>query len=283
MRFLLTMLLVFVAYHRMPAQQLESQPTDDETGCSSIVGKVEHPEALTDCCRFVVSLRQHLPNVICDQSTARYTRARPDSLRLYLQDRVTAHVIYEDGREGHSDIKIDGQPQDKQLSEVKGQYSFGEFGTDLIFVFDGGNHPNFRFLRTAKLEKQSAFVFDAIVSGGNNHGWVLQSNKLTTYPEFRAEIWLDQTTHNLLRFKVMPLPDPDFPVSNIELDTRYENIQLGDGTEFVLPVKSESSSCLWNYPKRTMAFCNYSLMTFKNCHKFRAKSRIITDGVDGSN
>ena len=273
-------LLVLCSFSVAVCQQPDQPAKDASTFCDTVGQNIQHPEALADACRFVVSLRRNLPNVVCDQTTKRYVRPTPGIFEEKPKDTVTAHVIYEDGRERYSDVTIDGVPQPKKLNELEGQYSVGEFGTDLIFTFTAENHPSYRFLRNDSLSHHHVFVYEAKVARENNHGWVLQSNGRSTYPEFLAELWIDQTSHQILRFDLTPVPDADFPVSNVQLRTEYQNLPLGDGTDFVLPIKSESSSCLWTTPKRHIAFCNYNLLAFKNCHKFRAKSRIVTDGED---
>jgi len=277
--------LILFAHGQQPnpsAVASDSPTTSNDSFCDSIGKDIQHPEALTDACRFVLSLRNNLPNVICDQTTSRYVRPSPERFGEKLQDTVTAHVIYEDGRERYSDVRINGVVESKKLSEVEGQYSYGEFGTDLIFAFRAENHPVYRFLRKERFEHHHALVYEAKVSRENNNGWVIQANGHSTYPEFQAELWLDETSHQVLRFDLTPIPESDFPLSHVELLTQYESLALGDGTEFVLPVKSESTSCLWNGSKHRLAFCNYSILVFKDCHKFRAKSRILTDQDPGS-
>lgn len=238
---------------------------------------VPHPEALADACRFALSLRRQLPNVVCDQTTYRYIRPSPMGFGDKLQDRVTAHVIYEDGHERYSDIKINGAPLTAKIDDLKGQFTVGEYGTDLIFAFNPDNHPSYRFLRQDRVHSHHAFVYEAEVSQQNNHSWGVQANQQKTYPDFVARLWLDQKTHQILRVQVVPVAEKQFPISEMSIRTDYQDLSLGDGTSFVLPTKSESGSCLWDPPKTHVIFCSSNTLEFKNCHKFRARSRIVTD------
>jgi hypothetical protein len=107
-------------------------------------------------------------------------------------------------------------------------------------------------------------------------------NDQVSFPEVVADIWVDRVSHNIVRFDLKPIPSKDFPVSDAELQTEYEDLPLGDGTHFILPTESTSNSCFWNEAKHRIAFCDDNLLQFKNCHKFGTSSRILTDGVTDS-
>lgn len=282
MRFSLAALFLLL----MPAarcQQPPSQPSVDTADfCNSIGQNLEHPEALADACRFVLSLRRKLPNVVCDQTTSRFVRPSPGYYGRRMKDELTAHVIYEDGRLRYTDVRINGKPETVENPARQGQYTKGEFGTDLIFAFLEENRAAYRFLRKDSHAHHHVFVYEAKVLRENNHGWVLGTNGRDTYPEFVAEISVDQITHRIVRFDLKATPASDFPLSDVRLSTDYEDLPLGDGTYFVLPVESESNSCLWNMDRKRIAFCNDNVLRFKNCHKFGASSRIVTDGVGDS-
>lgn len=255
----------------------ESDQLADPSSCDATVNGVEHADALADACRFALSLRQKLPNVICDQKTSRYNRPDGNLYREKLQDVITAEVIYEDGYERYSDVKVNGKAAAQDANNFVGQYTKGEFGSDLIFAFSPQNHPSYKFLRKDHVSGHKAFVFAAVVARENNHGWSIGANSRRTYPQFEAEIWLDQVSHELLREVIKPVPEPRFPVSNAKVRTDYQLLPLGDGSSFVLPVKSESESCLWDDEKRYIMFCSSNVLVFQNCHKFGVKSRIVTD------
>jgi hypothetical protein len=281
MRFLLAAFLFLLPPAAFCQQSPSQAQVDRGAYCNSISQKLEHPEALADACRFALSLRQRLPNVICDQATYRYVRPSWEFYGRRMKDELTAHVIYEDGSERYSGLKINGKPESIENSALQGQYTRGEFGTDLIFAFGPENHVIYRFLRTDSHAHHRVFVYEAKVPRENNHGWLLGANGRNTYPEFLAKIWVDQSSHHMVRFELNATPESDFPLSDVRLSTNYEDLPLGDGTKFVLPVESESNSCMWNVPGRHIAFCSDNVLRFKNCHKFGASSRILTDGVNG--
>lgn len=255
--------------------QDRKQSSDPADPCDAMVAGVEHGDALADACRFALSLRHKLPNVICDQKTSRYRRGPNYPQRL--EDVVTAHVIYEDGMERYSDVKVDGEIASEEDAKVFGEYTTGEFGSDLVFAFWPANHASYTFVRKDRIGSHKVLVYAAKVTHENNHGWKMDSGNQQSYPEFNATIWLDRDTHQVVRLDVVPVPEKEFPIFNPYIRTEYKLMSLGDGTSFVLPVQSQSGSCLWNNDRRHLAFCNVNVLSFNNCHKFSAKSHIITD------
>ncbi|HVZ17039.1 MAG TPA: hypothetical protein VG897_07975, partial [Terriglobales bacterium] len=64
---------------------------------------------------------------------------------------------------------------------------------------------------------------------------------------------------------------PESYLMRFNKNISYEEMPLGDGSRFVLPTKSDSEIC------PAGGHCSRSLITFRNCHKFAAKSRILAD------
>src|SRR6185369_12999985 len=238
---------------------------------------VEHPDALRDVCNFARNLRSKLPNFVCNQTTCRYIHKGNTRFSKKPTDVVTAHVIFEDAREHYTDIKLNGKPQAMKMDELDGQHTEGEYGSDLIFAFSPAGQPSYKFLREETVASRLAFVYQVRVSGETNDGWTLNANGIQTNPEFLAEISVDQHSHQLLRFFLTPKPYSGFPLQDVSLLTEYERLSLGDGTEFVLPIRSQASSCLRPSFFQKEVLCHRNVLEFKDCHKFRAKSRVLTD------
>jgi hypothetical protein len=73
-----------------------------------------------------------IPNFICEQATARYQR---DS--NVPSDVLTSLLRYEDGKESHSEIKLNGKPAPPEVMDLLlGLWSTGEFGGNLRSIFD---------------------------------------------------------------------------------------------------------------------------------------------------
>src|SRR5262245_22305123 len=73
---------------------------------------------------------ENLPDYTCEQRTLRYdANSRP--LEWKLRDRVTADVVYVQGRENYVNIKVNNKPLKKGSPMDSGTWSYGEYGTIL--------------------------------------------------------------------------------------------------------------------------------------------------------
>jgi hypothetical protein len=85
--------------------------------CKWLPSDISHSEALHGVCEYAISLPQKMPNFICDQETSRYWG---DS--KVPRDLITALVRYEDGTESYAEIKLNGKPAPRAISEAPGQW-----------------------------------------------------------------------------------------------------------------------------------------------------------------
>jgi hypothetical protein len=104
--------------------------------CGWLPSNIGNRDTLRGVCEFAMSLRQTLPNFLCDEETSRYWGDESTA-----RDLITAIVRYEDGTESHSDLKVNGKAPPKSFAEAPGLRSTGEFGGDLRAIFDPRNHP----------------------------------------------------------------------------------------------------------------------------------------------
>jgi hypothetical protein len=63
-----------------------------------------------------------------------------------------------------------------------------------------------------------------------------------------------------------------FPITRVTTTIDYADVALGDGSDFVLPAKSEVETC--SVDERNE--CAHNIVVFANWHKFGAKSRIVS-------
>jgi len=61
----------------------------------------------------------------------------------------------------------------------------------------------------------------------------------------------------------------DFPLRSANVEIDYEDVAFGDGTSFVLPVKSVVNAVNRNGNR------NRNVLEFYNCHKFRATAHMM--------
>jgi len=63
-----------------------------------------------------------------------------------------------------------------------------------------------------------------------------------------------------------------FPITRAKTVIDYADVPLGDGSTFILPSKSEVETCSGAEGSE----CAHNVVRFRNWHKFRAKTRILS-------
>jgi len=235
--------------------------------CQWLRADIPHAESLHGVCEYAVSLPQRMPNFICDQQTSRF---RGDS--KVPRDLITALVRYEDGNESYSEIKLNGLPAPSATTDSPGQWSTGEFGSNLRAIFDPHNRALFEFSGVNTLNGHAAWVFTYQIAKQIDPLWRLRTEDRVIAPPYGGELWVDQKTGNLLRFRSVATDIPkDFPTQSADLLTDYENIAFADGSSFPLPVAASIATRQLGEESRR------NVLQFRNCHKFRAKTRMLLD------
>ncbi len=239
-------------------------------------GKAEAP-ALQAACEFSLSLRSKLPDVICDQATRRY---QEDLLgNVIQQDLITAKVRYSGGQEQYSQIALDGKPVESRILQSSGTWSEGEFATGLRTIFLPQSSAEFKFSKQERLRSREVLVFEFKVDRRNNRSWYIKASGPSTFPGYRGRIWIDKTTSQLVRFeRKMTEVENDFPIQQVSTTIDYADVDLADGTKFVLPVQAANLTC----PTVASSDCWHSQLTFRHWQKFAVRARILTSDDAGA-
>lgn len=235
--------------------------------CKWLPTGIAHADALQGVCNYAISLPQKMPNFICEQATSRYLG---DSKTP--RDLITALVRYEDGNESYSEIKVNGRPAPEAIAGGPGQWSSGEFGSNLRAVFDVQNQPLFEFAGENVADGAAVWVFRYQIVKQNDPLWRLRSDDEVIAPPYGGELWVEQKTGDVRRFGIVAgkIP-PEFPTQSAALETFYDRVAFPDGTGFLLPVGATVATReRGEQPKRNE-------LRFVNCHKFRAKTRMLFD------
>ena len=235
--------------------------------CRWLPTGIAHSDALRGVCEYAMSLPQKMPNFICDQQTSRY---RGDS--KVPRDLITALVRYEDGNESYTEIKLNGKAAPSAITDSPGQWSTGEFGSNLRAIFDLHNQALFEFSGVNTLNGHAAWVFTYQIAKQNDPLWRLRTEDRVIAPPYGGELWVDQKTGDLLRFRSVATDIPkDFPTQSADLQTDYLNVAFADGSFFALPVAATIATREQGEELRR------NVLQFRNCHKFRAKTRMLLD------
>ncbi len=254
------------------------QPESIVAYCQNLSHGKDQAAALQSVCEFSLSLRQKLPDVICDQETKRYREgAMGDVLE---RDTITAKVRYEGGHEQYSQIAIDGRPVTSSVVESSGAWSEGEFATGLRTIFLPQALTDFKFTKQEKLRSREVLVFDFKVDRKNNRSWYLRaSSGGMSFPGYRGRIWIDQSTLKIVRFeRKLSDVENDFPIQQVNTVIDYADVDLADGSSFVLPVQAVNVTC----PTETSKDCWHNQLNFKHWQKFATRTRILASEGESS-
>jgi len=248
------------------------QPEGVAAYCEGLArGKVQSA-ALEAVCEFSLSLRWKLPNVICDQETKRYQEGMEGE--VVDRDTIKAKVRYEGGREQYSQITQDGKAVKSAVLDSSGAWSEGEFATGLRTIFLPRTAAAFTFVKQDALRGTQVLIFDFRVERKNNLSWYLKaSSGETTFPGYRGRLWVNKSNLKLMRLerRVAEIA-ADFPIQQVNTVIDYGDVDLADGTSFVLPIHALNLTC----PTFAPIHCGHNELTFKRWQKFAARARVLT-------
>lgn len=211
---------------------------------------------------------QSLPNYVCQEVVTRYqSDTHPTSWTA--QDVVTAVVVYEDGKESYRNLTVGGRPVKKDITEISGTWSTGEFGTILLDLFHPATAAEFIPRGSSRIEDRSALLYDFRVTQPHSH-WHIQQASQAVEPAYRGSVWIDKETYRTLRIEMQAvnLP-PDFPIDTTETAIDYASVRIGEH-EYLVPVRAETLGCVRGAP-----VCMRNVIEFRNYKRFTGEADIV--------
>jgi hypothetical protein len=209
-----------------------------------------------------------LPNYVCQEMMARY-QSTTHPANWQAIDVVSAAVVYEEGKEDYRDVAINGKPLKKNMNQVDGAWSTGEFGTMLLDLLSPATAADFHYRRDERTSGINTKVYDYSVKRENSH-WQITMGSQTYRPPYKGSIWIDPATARVMRIEMQAFGFPsDFPTDDVESAMDYQYTRLGDAQQYLLPVHAETLSC-----QRGSDFCSHNVIDFRNYHKYTGESNI---------
>jgi hypothetical protein len=216
---------------------------------------------------WAASFTHGLPNYVCQQLTTRYME-QSKSEGWQPQDVITAKVIYEDGRESYKDITVGGKKTNKDMLEVGGSTSTGEFASVLASLFSESSNTDFKFYRSASTGGVEAAIYDFKVALPNSD-WTIKVGGQSLRPAYSGSIWVEKSSGQVRRVEMQADKIPqDFPFDQIQSAVDYEQVSLGTA-KFLLPVHAENLSC-----ERGSSICSKNTIDFRDYHKYSGESTV---------
>jgi len=227
---------------------------------------------LSSLCESTQTYIQKLPDFLCQETTTE----KRDPFDVVLNAQVT----FLRGDENYSHVTINGRTVDDKDSAVTSLMAFnsdGEFGLFLANLFKSPIVAKFKFAKNSKLDGSRVTVYDFDVPAAKSFWRMRDRTGHVLTPGFQGQLWLERTTGRLLKIELQPVDLPaNFELTSIHTTIDYAPTSLGDAGVFVLPVRSETTVCeRWKNSQ-----CPKHVMTFHDCQKFAATTRIVAEGPE---
>lgn len=212
-----------------------------------------------------------LPNFIARQTTTRYVMegARGNWRAL---DVVSANLVYRNGEEEYTEIKIGNKPVNQSMEELGGLHTKGEFGSILGSLFNPESGTSFSRPSQVDMRGRKAYVYKFEIPRERSQ-WRISAPSELYYAGYGGAVWIESTGSRILRIEMQARNLPRaFPFDTVETNIEYDYIRLDSGKQFLLPTESEALNCI-----RGTSYCMKNTTLFRNYSKFESDSRVIFD------
>jgi hypothetical protein len=216
-----------------------------------------------------------LPNYVCTQIVTRYeSTTRPVDWRA--RDVITLELTYNEGKESYSGMRINGKKVSKDITQMDGTWSTGEFATTLLDIFSTPTQAHFTPRGSSLINGARAQRYDFTVEQPHSH-WMINTESQSMRPAYQGTLWISPENGRVLRIEKQARNLPgSFPLDAIEMAVDYDNVRLA-GASFLLPSRAEVLSC-----ERGTVNCVRNTIDFRNYRKFESESVVTYEAGDAS-
>jgi len=254
-----------------PPRNAPEETTDDEDSRPAVrrvSGNPHSSDELIEQAREAAGMfLEGLPNYVCQEYIARYF-STSHVVNWQPQDVVSSDLVYEDGREHYRNLAVNGKPTKKNMEDLPGSWSTGEFGTVLAQIFSPATATEFHYRRESRSGGRPSLVFDFAVDREHS-AWKIMVASQMVMPAYNGSLWIDKETKRVLRVEMSAARLPEsFPADKVESSTDYEFVRFAD-RQFLVPVRAETLDC-----QRGTDNCSRNTIDFRNYHKYSGESTI---------
>ncbi len=217
------------------------------------------------------ALIETLPIYVVKQFTTRYRAKAVLGGKTAWRpiDTVTADIVLQDGKEIYKNFLVNGKVAKgsefnshglgrSYTQTSSGSWSTGEHASLLQDVLSPLTNADFHGKRATTIVNQTAFRYDFSVEQPNSH-WQVEADGQSYSPAYIGSIWIDKENYRVLRVELSAQNMPrSFPLDQVESTVGYDYVPIG-GNKYLLPVHSESLSCL-----RGGNDCSRNVIDFRN-------------------
>jgi hypothetical protein len=211
-----------------------------------------------------------LPDFVCTETIHRWADA---SGREDWQPSATivADLTYFGQKENYKLLTVDGKRSDRELPDVGGAISQGEFGSILATIFHSGAQTEFRWDHWTTLRKRptSVYFFRVAAALHPHELWFRNgpNDLIKTVAGLHGYVYVDAATSSAMRISSIAEDIPaDFPVRRSSTVLDYDYADIG-GTRYLLPFRAEV-----RIDSRNLQSLN--AVEFRNYRKFQAETTV---------
>ena len=230
----------------------------------------ESEQILADARKNALDYGSVLPNLICQQMTARSIDPHGNG-SWQLRDKIVEMLTYVNHRESRTVVggeQYNLKKDEKTLSQI-GMISTGEFGVALGNIFMPSSKAVFTWKETAMLRGEAAEVFDYRIEKENSLFWLTvptASIKLG----YHGRVYIDRTTHGVLSITTITDDAPKrFPIRKAAVRVDYDYVAINDH-DYLLPVSAQVIA------EQGGNLLERNDIEFSNFRKFGSVARILS-------
>jgi hypothetical protein len=214
-----------------------------------------------------------LPDFSCSEQVERVNRSAGSSLApaVVQSEKLTIQLTFAGQKEQYKLVAMNGEPTTQPLESLDGLITGGEFGSQLLGIFDPLSAATFQWKDWTTLRKRRAAVYTYRIARDKSHyllGRRADNGAMQEWAAgYQGEVVLDNATNKVLRLTASAgdIPKPSgIDQSSVEVD--YDFVEVA-GASHLLPSHSESRMERSN---RTIS----NVVTFTGYKKFEADSTI---------
>ena len=260
-----------VATVRPPVKAPESdQATGEVSALAPAPAEAASDPLLQRAKAVALAFTSTLPNFEVQQLTTRY-QSTEAGRNWTAQDTVTADVTYRSGKEDYKNIRINNKLINKDMMDIPGARSTGEFGTTLVSLFAPASHTEFKKLREVTMANRTTMLYSYGVRRVNSDYRIWWGSQWIL-PAYSGRVWIDKETSRVLRIELQADDIPvEFPLDKMEAVIDYGAQRLGSES-FILPIAAENLTCL-----RGTRLCGRNALSFRNYRLYKSDAIITFD------
>lgn len=212
-----------------------------------------------------------LPDFICNEVIERYYDIEGTGA-WDRGDTLTYELTYNRKQETYKSINTIGKALTKDISEVGGATSTGDWASRLSEIFNPESKTSFKVSGKEKLGNRETLLYDFKVNKDNSKLTVKSQSGPQFISGYSGTLWIESDSKKVLR---LDLALDDLPksatLSSVDNSIDYDYVKLkGLDIEFLLPIKAELVMI-----SRTEKTNFRNLIYFKFYRKFESDIKII--------